>query len=70
MHLPYYAPTDLFKTSLFGREDDASTPANGRYFVRGHTALQDSFGCGMHDWISIYQGGRCLVTLTNTGTRE
>ncbi|MGL1937004.1 MAG: LruC domain-containing protein [Fibrobacterales bacterium] len=33
VHLPYYAPTYRFDSSLFGRKDDNSTPETGRYFM-------------------------------------
>jgi LruC domain-containing protein len=33
VHLPYYAPTSLANMNLFGTLDDASVPANGKYYV-------------------------------------
>jgi LruC domain-containing protein len=33
VHLPYYPPTDLADTSLFGQWEDASDPATGKYYV-------------------------------------
>ena len=46
VHLPGYAPTDLFDTSLFGQYEDKSDPATGKYFV---TVLN-------HPWaINIYE---------------
>lgn len=33
IHLPYYPPTDLMDTGLFGTFEDASDPANGIYYV-------------------------------------
>ena len=46
VHLPGYAPTDLFDVSLFGQYEDKSDPATGKYFV---TALN-------HPWaINIYE---------------
>lgn len=32
IHLPGFAPTDWFNESRFGRQDDTSDPAQGRYF--------------------------------------
>jgi LruC domain-containing protein len=33
VHLPYYAPTDLVDTNLFGTLHDDSNPTTGRYYV-------------------------------------
>jgi LruC domain-containing protein len=33
IHLPGYAPTDKVTTTLFGTDDDASAPANNKYYV-------------------------------------
>lgn len=33
IHLPNYAPTDLFDETYFGQFEDDSAPAEGRYFV-------------------------------------
>ena len=34
VHLPYKTPTSKMDQSFFGTEDDASTPATGKYYVR------------------------------------
>ncbi|HMG07918.1 MAG TPA: LruC domain-containing protein, partial [Mucilaginibacter sp.] len=33
VHLPGYAPTDKVDTKLFNTDDDASVPANGKYYL-------------------------------------
>ncbi len=55
VHLPNYAPTDLFDESYIGQLDDDSSIAEGRYFV---TALNHPWAINIadgFDWVIEFQ---------------
>jgi LruC domain-containing protein len=55
VHLANYKPTDLFDTSYFGKSNDDSSPANGRYFVTANNLPSAINIAEKFDWVIEYQ---------------
>lgn len=55
VHLPYYAPSDLFDDSYFGQFDDDSSIAAGRYFVTSNNLPWAINIAGEFDWVIEFQ---------------
>jgi LruC domain-containing protein len=55
VHLPDYEPSDLFDESLFGQFDDASDPAQGKYFVTENNLPWAINIAEPFDWVIEFQ---------------
>lgn len=55
VHLANYKPSDLFDTSYFGKSNDDSSPANGRYFVTADNLPSAINIAEKFDWVVEYQ---------------
>ena len=55
IHLPYYAPSDLFDESYFGQSEDDSSVGTGRYFVTSDNLPWAINIAEEFDWVIEFQ---------------
>lgn len=55
VHLPNYEPSDLFDTTYFGQMEDASDPAQGKYFVTENNLPWAINIAEPFDWVIEFQ---------------
>jgi len=55
VHLANYKPSDLFDTTYFGKSNDDSSPAKGRYFVTADNLPSAINIAEKFDWVIEYQ---------------